>query len=208
MKGIVSKVIVLFVAAFCLAGCAQAEDRVDLLAGLRVWHYGTEESTEYWSYGPVLSAGGDNWYLSLSYLFGKQDSYDLTSLDLVLGHDFNPLAGYLLSPQVGIFLGYRNDEYRSDRSKLEWDGFACGIRGLLPLGESGFTMYGSFAYLPDVMVEMMSGTVEVTGKIADFGIGFSLTSVPVTVFLGYRLEQISVLELDSAGFVLTTCYKF
>ena len=230
---------------FGLNKIAQAQD-TSVTLGLKAWYAKYEVEIEDFDpveydrglmYGPALNIRPGNLFIGFSYLMGGEftysEEYDSTELEIDLDRtDLDVSIGYFLHPNVAIFLGYKKTEMdwkatetsdtSTDSNEQEWKykGPAIGVTGNFPIGSEGAFFFGTLSYAKlDTDYEFESGDAsgeDAEGPAIEFGIGFSPTTIPISLTIGYKYQKYEADSNDEvlgfeetfSGFTLGIYYTF
>ncbi|MCD6326107.1 hypothetical protein J7M28_00930 [bacterium] len=175
--------------------------------------------------GPMLSVQiantesfWDNFEFNVSTYFGDLDAYDSSGLGLSADYigcslditDVKVDVCYRIIPYLGAFIDYRYRKYRLSRGLGEWPqtgssmledemyAGGLGLKGALPLGETGVFAYGSGEWIP--YAEYLNSDSSAWGATLKAGLGYAIEGgewlpVALTMTTGYRYHII-----DSDGY--------
>ncbi len=158
-------------------------------------------------WGPTASIRYKNLIVSAQYFTGEFDitvdggsteyTADRTDLDIAVSYRF---MRYFYAT-----VGYKLIEFDWDAGytiDAEISGVAVGL-GTAYTYPSGFLIYGSGAYMPDLEYKWNFGSLETsfdtTGITLEAGVGYLLRSANLTGRLGYRYQDFSVDEDEGFG---------
>jgi len=179
-------------------------------------------------FGPVLGVQiantdmfWDNFEFVLSTYFGKLNAYDSAGENGDLNANFNKFtlkltdvradACYRIIPHCSAFVAFHYRRFRfgsteQDLSKIrafvttdeEMYGGGLGVKGSLPLGQSGVFVYGSGEVMP--YAKFLIDSSEAWGLMLKGGLGYTIEGgewlpVALTTTVGYHYQK-----LDSNGY--------
>ncbi len=176
-----------------------------------------------WLAGPSLNIRYSNFFVGALYMKSmsdytfKEDTVDpttyhnLTNTFTVDRQDLDVFAGYMFTPRVGMFVGYKTisadkklksydkntgTTTNSDYCTYDFKGPGLGLLGNLPLNDT-VTLYGNLAYM-SMKFEQASptngtGTATLNGFSAEAGISFGLAT-SLSGNIGYKIQQFSGTE--------------
>jgi hypothetical protein len=202
-------------------GAAFAED-TKVTVGIKAWSNSWEEkyefggSTDTYDFGSSLMVGptinvrfSNNWFVGASYLVTTKD-YETNDFVFygdkltVSRSDLDLIAGYMFTPQFGMFFGYKsisNDAkytytpYLNNESLGSWDltGPGIGILGNIPLNET-IALYGNLALMfmqsKFTYPDGTSDKADLTGASLEIGVAFAFGE-SFSANLGYKSQSFS-----------------
>ncbi len=182
---------------------AQAEQGTEVELGAKVWWNKWKRSIGSISFdsddtflvGPVVEVKFHNNVFIEAATLNSTSDYEIKFLGFPVTkadrHDWDLAVGYMISHDIGAFVGYRNSVLRDDFGAKETSyGALAGIRGAVPLTEA-LSLYGKITYL---MNRVKSEDGESTtreknpGWIFEAGAKYEFTK-HVAANLGYQYEK-------------------
>lgn len=157
---------------------------------------------------PLGSLRYGNVFVSGSYL--TKTGYSLTAPEPAgpLRHavgvrsEVDANVGYYFLQSLSAFVGYKQLRQQFGTT-LKWSGPTIGLAGSAPLGQSGFSLYGSLGY-GFLELKLPTGTVDGAGRstrparyeLGEFGLAYSFKTgrgalwPRLTATLGYRTQTV------------------
>lgn len=158
---VISAMLTLLLLFSTTAFAADEERAGSVSVGIKGWYnkfdytYGstspTTASTDYkLMVGPSIKGSYKNFFGGVTYLTTISDynlEFSPTDVMEVSRKDWDIIAGYMLHPRIGLFIGYKNIELSFEGGSRQSSGPAAGLTGNLPLGDAGFSLYGNVSYM-------------------------------------------------------------
>jgi opacity protein-like surface antigen len=210
-----------------MSGIAIGEESPSNTVGLKIWMNrwksekpGSERRTSDVSTLVGWTAEMDfsnNVFIEASYLVSVSDyTYSLADVTTdVERNDVDAAAGYLFTPNLGVFAGYRSSQFREKitKNKETLHGPLIGVRGSMLLNDL-FSFFGELTYLPRSTKAAFAATDETETDLGWFikaGVRW-VFSRDFSGALGYQYEATKGRDTDSrdtyAGATFELMYSF
>ena len=231
MKRMLTVLVAVLLLGLSNYGLAQEteETPTSVTIGLKTWYATWEyqspggDTMDFGSglmYGPAISIRTGDLFVGLSYLtgggftdeytesgytsyWGDWDEewdyeYDRTDIDLSIG--------YYLSPNLGMFLGYKtltigctytyafdpelgSSSTYEDSWENEFSGFALGVTGHTRIGESRMILFGTLSYVSLASEFDGEAGEDFMGPAIEVGLAYALETMPLSFTVGYKYQS-------------------